>query len=307
MQFGVHLPHIGRDATAANVARMARKSEDLGYESLWVSDHVALPQRIESAYPYAPDHELPVGRSMGWLDPIQTLTFAAACTEQVRLGVSVLVLAMRQPVWNAKQLITLDVLSQGRFILGVGVGWMKEEFDVLEMPWDHRGQRVDEQLEMFRTLFREQRPEHHGRFYDFEPIGFNPKPIRGRIPIWVGGHSAPAYRRAAVYGDDFHAVALHSSPAQVQQQWHAVQRDCEAVDRDPASITLSLRASLHYGQHGLDDGSLHGSDDQLVDTIAAWQGIGVSHIAMNIVVNGNVEQQLEDIEAFASNVRPQLR
>ena len=307
MQFGVHLPHIGLDATAQNVTRMAQKSEDLGYESCWVSDHIALPERVESAYPYGRDDKLPVGRSMGWLDPIQTLTFAAACTERTLLGVSVLVLGMRQPVWNAKQLITLDVLSEGRFILGAGVGWMKEEFDVLEMPWDHRGKRVDEQLEIFRTLFSEERPVHHGRFYDFEPIGFNPKPVNGRIPIWVGGHSDPAYKRAATYGDDFHAVALYSDPTAVQAQWREVQRHCEAMGRDPASITFSLRASLRYGQHDLDDGSLHGSDDQLVEAIGRWEAIGVSHIAMNIVVNGNVEQQLEDIEAFAQNVRPQLR
>ena len=113
MQFGVHLPHIGVDPTASNVARMAQTSDALGYESVWVGDHVALPLRIESAYPYAPDHAMPVGRSMGWLDPIQTLTFAAAHTEKAWLGVSVLVLGMRQPVWNAKQLITLDVLSRG--------------------------------------------------------------------------------------------------------------------------------------------------------------------------------------------------
>jgi len=307
MQFGVHLPHIGLDGTAYNVARMAQKSDELGYESVWVSDHVALPERIESAYPYAPDHELPVGRSMAWLDPIQTLTFAAAYTEKAMLGVSVLVLGMRQPVWNAKQLITLDVLSQGRFILGAGVGWMKEEFDVLEMPFDHRGARVDEQLEMFGKLFSEQRPEHHGRFYDFEPIGFNPKPVNDRIPIWIGGHAEPAFRRAAKYGDDFHAVALHSDPADVQGQWQKVQQHCEAMGRDPGSITLSLRASLRYGQHDLNDGSLHGSDDQIVEAVGQWAAIGVSHIAMNIVVNGNVEQQLEDIEAFAQNVRPQLR
>ena len=211
---------------------------------------------------------------MGWLDPIQTLTFAAAHTEKAWLGVSVLVLGMRQPVWNAKQLITLDVLSQGRFILGVGVGWMKEEFDVLEMPFDHRGARVDEQLEMFGQLFREQRPEHHGRFYDFPPIGFNPKPVHGRIPIWVGGHAEPAFRRAAKYGDDFHAIALHSNPTEVQEQWQAVQRECEAIDRDPSSITLSLRGSLHYGQHDLDDGSLHGTDDQIVDAVGQWEAIG---------------------------------
>ena len=305
MEFGVHLPQIGRTGSGENIRRLAERAEALGYESCWVSDHVTIPERIASRYPYG-NGRLPVGPEIAWLDPLGTLCFAAACTERVALGISVLVLGLRPPVQTAKLIATLDVLSGGRLILGIGVGWMEEEFEAVGMPWDHRGARADEQLEVFDALFTQDRPEHHGRFYEFERIGFNPKPIRGRVPIWVGGSSPAAYRRAARYGDNFHSVASTTPPSEVQQQWEAVHRFAEEQGRDPDSVALSLRAWLRYGAEDIGDGSFSGSDDQIVESIERWAAIGVSHIAMDIVSPGGIEQQVESIERFAANVRPQL-
>src|SRR3954467_14448790 len=136
MAFGGHLPHLGRDTTREGVRRFATSLEDWGYDSVWTSDHIAWPPVIESQYPYSPDGSFP-GAGLGWLDPISTLTFVAACTERVQLGISVLILGYRPVVQTAKQIVTLDVLSEGRVVLGVGIGWMREEFEALQMPFDH--------------------------------------------------------------------------------------------------------------------------------------------------------------------------
>ena len=206
MQWGVHLPHLGRQATRDHLIAFARSVEEWGYASGWVSDHIAWPASITSSYPYSDDGAFPARQDLPWLDPIGTLLFVAACTERIRLGTTVLILGYRPPVQTAKQLATLDVLSGGRLILGVGVGWMREEFEVLQMPYDRRGERGDEYLEVFTTLFSEEEPSYDGSFYRFPTVRFEPKPVQRPVPIWVGGSSEGAYRRAARYGQGFHAA-----------------------------------------------------------------------------------------------------
>ena len=206
MQFGVHLPQLGRSADRANLIKWATEAERLGMHSGWVSDHVAWPREIESKYPYTEDGSFPGGFDMPWLDPLGTLSFVAAVTERLKLGTTVLILGYRPPVLTAKWMATLAVLSEGRSILGVGVGWMREEFEVIGMPFDHRGARADEQLAVFDALFAQELPRFDGRYYRFPEIGFSPKPPGGRIPIWVGGATTAAFRRVARHGDAFHAA-----------------------------------------------------------------------------------------------------
>src|SRR5947209_7399485 len=176
MEFGVHLPHLGRQATRETVRDFSRKVDELGFDSVWASDHIAWPADVHSRYPYSETGAFPAPFGTPWLDPLGTLLFVAACTERVRLGTTVLILGYRPPVQTAKLLATLDMLSGGRLILGAGVGWMREEFEVLGMPFDHRGARADEQLEVFEALFSQEHPSYEGRFYRFPPVGFEPKP-----------------------------------------------------------------------------------------------------------------------------------
>ena len=149
MEWGIHLPHIGRQASREAVLRMARSADELGMHSGWVSDHIAWPAHIESNYPYTDDGHFPAGNDMPWLDPVGTLFFVGAVTERLKLGATVLILGYRPPMLTAKAFASLDVMTDGRALLGVGVGWMREEFEALGMPWDHRGARADEQLELF--------------------------------------------------------------------------------------------------------------------------------------------------------------
>jgi probable F420-dependent oxidoreductase len=303
MDWGIHLPHMGAQASRDVLMSFAQRAEELGYHSGWVSDHIAWPADIASKYPYTPDGSFPAPQDMPWLDPIGTLFFVAGCTERLKLGTTVLVLPYRPPVQTAKALASLDVVSGGRLILGVGVGWMHEEFDVLGMPFDHRGQRSDEQLEVFRRLFADAHPTYDGRFYGFPPVGFEPKPVQSPVPIWVGGNTEAAYRRTARHGAAFHAA--FESLEDVRAAWGHVQELVKAEGRDPGSVQLSIRLYLDPEGRMPPAKSVAGSTGQMVDTIGQWQEIGVTHMLFDPVASGGHDGRVAVMERFMTDVAPQ--
>ena len=279
----------------------------MGYDLCWASDHIAWPDpaEIESRYPYAEDGALrgadghaldrrvvgvDVRGGVHGADPAGDDGAGAGLPAAGTDGEAVGVVGC--------------VVGGGRAILGVGVGWMLEEFAALGMPSDHRGARADEMLEIYGTLFREARPSHSGRFYAFREVGFEPKPVRGRIPIWVGGNSAAAHRRTARYGDVFYPV--FSPPAAVGEQWAAVRAACEREGRDPAEVSLSLRMRLRLGRESEDEGSLRGGADAVVEQIGGYAAVGVSHMTLDIARGGGVEGKIEAMEEFTGDVRAQL-
>ena len=302
MKFGVHLPHLGRQASGAVLRDFAREAEALGFASAWASDHIAWPAEVASRYPYSEQGEFPAPFNLPWLDPLGTLLFTAACTERIRLGTTVLILGYRPPVQTAKLLATLDVLSGGRTILGVGVGWMAEEFDALGMPFDHRGARADEQLAIFEALFTEELPAFEGRFYRFPAIGFQPKPPRGHIPVWVGGNTEPAFRRVARYGDGFHAA--FTPVAELVEQWARVRAICEQQGRDPATVELSARVFLDPAGSARPEVSISGGVEQMREQVGAYAAIGVSHLLLDITAAGGVAGRTEAMRRFAAEVMP---
>ena len=246
MKWGVHLPQLGHGVGREALLNFSRRIDELGVHSGWVSDHVCWPADIESKYPYSDDGSFPATNDIAWLDPIGTLSFVAGCTENLKLGTTVLILPYRLPVVTAKQLATLDVLSNGRLILGVGVGWMREEAEILGMPFDHRGERSNEQLELFRLLFTEEEPQYDGKFYQLPKVKFEPKPVQNPVPIWVGGATQAAFERVARYGHGFQAAF---QPLEVvKDEIAAIHRCCEAIDRDPAELTMSIRVDLDHGE-----------------------------------------------------------
>lgn len=302
MQYGVHLPQLGRTADRKTLIEWAEEADRLGLHSGWVSDHVAWPREIESKYPYTDDGSFPGGFDMPWLDPLGTLMFVAARTERLKLGTTVLILGYRPPVLTAKFWASLDVLSEGRTLLGVGVGWMKEEFDVLGMPYDHRGARGDEQLEVFDRLFSNANPSFDGRFYQFPEIGFSPKPVQSPVPIWVGGNSDAAFRRTARYGHCFHAA--FQKRATVVEEWAAVRAACEAIGRDPGEVELSIRLYLDPDARMEPAKSIQGSADQMAATVADWAAIGVDHILVDVVAGGGPQGRLDALRSFMTDVAP---
>lgn len=302
MQYGVHLPQLGRTADRKTLIEWAEEADRLGLHSGWVSDHVAWPREIESKYPYTDDGSFPGGFDMPWLDPLGTLMFVAARTERLKLGTTVLILGYRPPVLTAKFWASLDVLSEGRTLLGVGVGWMKEEFDVLGMPFDHRGARGDEQLEVFDRLFSNANPTFDGRFYQFPEIGFSPKPVQSPVPIWVGGNSDAAFRRTARYGHCFHAAFQKRDT--VVEEWAAVRSACEAIGRDPGEVELSIRLYLDPEARMEPAKSIQGSADQMAATVGEWAAIGVDHILVDVVAGGGPQGRLDALRAFMTDVAP---
>lgn len=300
IDWGVHLPHLGRQVTRAELVNFAQRMERLGCHSAWVSDHVCWPAEIKSKYPYADDGAFGPTPDMAWLDPLGTLFFVAGVTEKIRLGTSVLILPYRHPVTTAKQIATLDMLSEGRVILGVGVGWMSEEAEILGMPWDKRGKRSDEQLALFDALFTQSAPRFDGDFYQVPTVGFEPKPAQHPFPIWVGGSSEAAFERAARFGTGFHAAF---QPLDVVVDEYA--RVCEhamALGRDPASLTLSLRMFLDPAQMMEGDKSIAGGHDQMRQRVGELQEAGVGHILLDPVARGGIEGRSDAIADFMENV-----
>ena len=300
MDIGVHLPQLGRGATRSALVEFCAAAERLGVHSGWVSDHIAWPSDIESKYPYSDDGSFAAPNSMAWLEPIGTLLFAAGVTENMLLGQTVLIMGYRPPVQTAKLIATLDVLSEGRALLGAGVGWMREEFEVLGMPFDNRGRRADEQLEIFDLLFREETPSYDGTYYSFPEIRFEPKPIKGRVPVWVGGASDAAFKRTARFGDCFHAAFQPIDT--VVDEWERVQAFATEAGRDPSELTLSIRLYLDPANHMKPELSIAGSAEQMIDTVGKWAAIGVDHILVDITAPGGPTGRLEAMEHFMSDV-----
>lgn len=276
------------------------EGERLGLHSGWVSDHVAWPAKIEANYPYSDDGAFPAPNDMAWLDPIGTLLFAAACTETMMLGQTVLIMGYRPPVQTAKLIATLDRLSEGRAILGAGVGWMKEEFEVLGMPFDHRGARADEQLEIFDKLFTEEIPSYDGRFYSFPEIKFEPKPIQEHVPVWIGGSSDPAFRRVVRFGDCYHAAFQPIET--VKKDWARIQELMAEAGRDTSEVTLSIRLYLDPASSMKPELSVAGSTEQMADTVGQWADIGAEHLLVDITAPGGPSGRLDALSHFMTDV-----
>ena len=300
MQWGVHLPHLGRGVGRDVLVDFAQRIEALGCHSGWVSDHVCWPADIESKYPYTDDGSFAPAPDLGWLDPIGTQLFVAGVTDRLRLGFTVLILPYRQPVVTAKQLATLDVLSNGRLILGVGVGWMAEEAAILGMPWDSRGRRSDEQLALFDRLWSDPAPAFEGEFYQLPEVGFEPKPVQNPVPVWVGGSSEAAFRRAGTYGTGFHA-AFQPLPV-VVDEFSRVRAHAESAGRDPDALTLSLRVFLDPAGAMEPEKSIAGSEAQMRDMVAQLADAGVHQVVLDPVARGGVGGRLDAVAQFMENV-----
>ena len=245
MRLGLHAIGIGIGARRAVIDAVAVAAERSGFATLWAGEHVVMVDRPESRYPYSADGQIAVPADADWLDPLITLSFAAAATRHIRLATGVLLLPEHNPVLLAKQAASLDVLSHGRLALGVGVGWSREEFAALGIPFARRGTRAEEYLSALRALWRDDVASFDGEFVSFSEVRVNPKPVRGRrIPVIVGGNSDVALRRVAQRGDGWYGFNLAGVDA-VRERLGHLRECCRAAGRDIAE--LDLAASLRDG------------------------------------------------------------
>src|SRR2546425_11428981 len=198
-------------------AAVARHAEGLGFESVWVPEHLVFPTRITSRYPYSPDGVAPVRVDAPHLDPLVLLTHIAAATRTIRLGTNIYILPLRHPLLTARLAMSVDVLSGGRLTLGIGVGWLAEEFQAVDVDFRTRAARTRECVRALKTLWTEPEPEFHGRFFSFGPVKFEPKPVQQpHPPIVFGGETEAALRRAAALGDGWYGVGHTPESAAVQ-------------------------------------------------------------------------------------------
>lgn len=205
MKFGLFAAVANPFASPEMLAALGKACEERGIDSIWVPEHVVLFDDYESHYPYAQDGRIPGMPGMGMLEPFTTLSFLAARTSTVRLATGICLLPQRNPVYTAKEAANVDYLSNGRFDFGIGVGWLKEEFDVVNVPWPDRGKRTDEYIDVMKALWCDDPSELHGDFYDLPPCNMFPKPVQQpHIPLHFGGESDAAIRRAARVGQGWH-------------------------------------------------------------------------------------------------------
>ena len=236
MKFALHFANSNfPDGEGAK--RLALAAEAAGFDSVVVIEHVVWPTHYESKYPYAPTGRLPGNPDTKLPDPLIWMAFAAAVTKTLRFLTGVLILPQRNPVVLAKELATLDYMSGGRIDLGIGVGWLKEEFEALGVPFAKRGARTDECIQAMRALWDKDDASFSGDFVDFTGMSCNPKPAKGRIPIIIGGHSEAAARRAAALGDGFFPAT--GSPVAVEPLIALMKKTAGELGRDPASIEVT--------------------------------------------------------------------
>jgi probable F420-dependent oxidoreductase len=238
VRFGIFFANTGQAVNPDGAAALAAIAEENGFESLWAVEHVVVPAGYRSTYPYDPSGRMPGPEESPIPDPLIWLTWAAAASGTLRLGTGILILPQRNPVVLAKETATLDFLSGGRVTLGVGVGWLEEEFSALGVPFADRGARTDEYIEALRALWRDGESTYHGRFVDFQRVKSYPKPVQaGGIPIGVGGHSEAAARRAGRLGDEFFPGV--ASIDALQRLIAVLGAAAEEAGRDPASIGIT--------------------------------------------------------------------
>jgi probable F420-dependent oxidoreductase len=294
MRFGCHLPVYGPATRRDIVVGFAQRMETLGFDSLWVSDHVIVPYTIRSRYPYSPTGDFPLPATTDFLEPLTVMALVAGATERIRLGTTVLVLPHRHPVLLAKMLATLDRLAPGRVILGAGVGWMKEEIELLGVPYARRGAWSDEAIRVIRACWAPaERTSFRGEFFAFDDVGAFPKPAAGAIPIWIGGHTTPALRRVAQLGDGWHAA--FPTRAAMEPALATLRDACRAAGRDFSTLTLSARIGLPARRPAT----------ELVEELKGLRDLGVSHVVLESRVR-DLADMTQTYERFAAEVRSRL-
>jgi probable F420-dependent oxidoreductase len=251
MKFGIAFANVGPYAVGDGAAEFAGAAEAAGFESVWTVEHVVVPEGYESAYPYSPTGKMPGPEDSPIPDPLIWLAYIAAATTTIRLGTGILILPQRNPVVLAKELSTLDQMSGGRMELGIGVGWLEEEFDVIGVPFAARGRRTDDYVAAMRALWTQESATHQGEFASFEKAILSPKPVNGTIPITVGGHTDVAAKRAGRLGDGFFpGRGTHEEIARLFELTRATAKE---AGRDPDAIEMSTGGNGAVGDGALDE------------------------------------------------------
>ena len=285
LAFGSSIAVEGNDAI-----ELCRVAEECGFESVWGGEHVILPDTILSKYPYTEDGKIPAEPDTPIPDPLIWLAYIAAAAPTLRLGTCILIVPQRNPLVLAKELATLDRMSGGRVELGLGVGWLQEEFEALGIPWERRGARNDEYIAAMRALWSGPHAEFHGNFVDFDPATCSPRPINGDIPIIVGGDSEAALRRAVKIADGY--FPGEGDAEALGKLLRRLEQTAEANDRDPKTIEISAI----FGAQMMDP----------ANGVGQMASIGVDRIMVPAFFFAGPEG-LDNLRKFAEQIMPVAR
>jgi probable F420-dependent oxidoreductase len=297
VRLGLHLPQIGaaRDNLGSDIARIAARAESAGYASIWVSDHLLTPAAGAAI------------NSVEILEPVVTLAFAAASTKTIRLGTSVIVVPYRGAIHLAKELATLDLLAHGRVIAGVASGWLEPEFRALGAPFERRGAYTDEAIGLMRACWASDTPEFAGEFFKLSGMRFGPRPSAGTIPLWIGGISRRAIRRAVELGDGWHGTRM--KPEQVAERLGWLRAEAARRKRDLTGFALSHRVYIGFADKWRETGGyvegILAPPGELAEYLARFAELGIEELLITPLVEAKGLDAF--LDRFDSEVRPKLR
>ena len=291
MKYGIQLAGGAAVSQRAALKKVAAAAEALGFDSVLIGDHIVIPKKITSPWPYdeyvGGKTPYAVYTDMVWFDPFDTMAFLAAVTERVRLGISVVIVPYRHPFDVARRVATIDVLSGGRFVLGVGVGWLEDEFRLLGIPFAKRGARTREYVAMMQALWTQDAPRFSGDFVELhEDVNVLPRPIqKPHPPIWVGGESTPALRRVAAFGNGWHCGLV--LPERIPGLLDRIRALMEEAGRDFSELEITALAA---------------SDRTRAHEIDAYRAAGVDVLYM-LPLSDDAEAVIDEMHGFADRMR----
>ena len=317
MEFGFGVPTRGPMANPESLITLAQRGEEMGFDFVSVSDHIVIPNKLASSYPYTETGEF--AGTAECLEQLTTLGFLASRTSKMRLLTHVMVLPHRNPVVAAKVLATIDVLSNGRLDVGCGVGWMREEFEAIGTPpYEERGAVGDEYIRAFKELWTSDDPSFDGKYCKFSDVTFLPRPVqKPHPPIWIGGESPPALRRAGQLGDGWHPIGENprypvATTEALSQYLSRVHGHAREADRGPSQIAVAYSAMWYTEQaQTLPSGerrAFTGSAEQIADDVREWRKAGLRRLMINFFLGmDSVQATLDRMEHFAASVMPLSR
>ena len=266
MKFGIVPINLREFTDPEMLMPFVQRAEALGYESVWTAEHVIIPKQYDSVYPYNPDGKLPFKSDAPIIDPLVALTFIAAATKKLRLGTGVNILPQMSPLYLAKWVSSIDHLSQGRLMLGLGIGWLREEFAAIGVPFERRGKRSNEYLEALKAVWTSEEVNYQGEFINWQGFSMRPKPAQpGGVPLVIGGISQPAIRRTVKYGDGWYVIG--KDPDDYRTHMQALAGECERQGRDITGREIT--AYWNYYTEGL-------------ESLGVYEELGVHRLLVNM-------------------------
>jgi len=325
MSFGVILPNHVSIAGPEGYRTIATRAEEIGFDHVWLGDHIVMPSQTESDYPDTDSGASPFDPEKPVPEPLSTLAYLAGCTTRIKLGTFVLIVPQREPISTAKIISNVDYMSGGRFILGVGVGWQKEEFLAMGVEtFKERGKVTDEYLRIYKELWTQDDPQFEGRYSKFSHIKFYPKPVqKPHPPIWIGGYTKGAMRRAAALGDVWSPVGQQPQaalePDDMAQAIQELADMTERAGRPRDAVEVSFTVSLLFNPRSAGPRrTLTGTAEEIAGDVSRYKAAGVKHFVfafgsdreglppIDSFFGARVEEVVAAIEQFAEGVIPRV-